>query len=101
MLCATYCWKDLDEDYNFALDLVSIRGLHAKLWGSKVADISTLGISGLSLGSLRTKCHLDVGLMERHRVYYKREGDDFPQVSAVMNLVSPSLLVAHPNTKNV
>jgi len=29
-------------------------------------------------GSPRTKCHLDVGLMERYRVYYKREGGGFP-----------------------
>jgi len=25
----------------------------------------------LPLGSLGTKCHLDVGLVERHKVYYK------------------------------
>jgi hypothetical protein len=24
------------------------------------------------------KCHLDVGLVERHIVYYKGEGDGFP-----------------------
>jgi len=29
------------------------------------------------LGSPETKCHLDVGLMERHRVYYKGEDDGF------------------------
>jgi hypothetical protein len=37
-----------------------------------------------------TKCHLDVGLVERHRVYYKGEGDGFPQVWAVMSLVTLS-----------
>jgi len=52
-----------------------------------------------SLGSL-TKCHLDVGLVERHRVYYKGEGGGFPQVRAMMSLVNPSLPVACPNTKN-
>jgi len=41
--------------------------------------IPNLGILGLPFGSLGTKCHLDVGLMERHRVYYKGEGDGFPQ----------------------
>jgi hypothetical protein len=46
----------------------------------KVAGVPTLGILGLPFGSLGTKCHLDVGLMERHRVYYKGEGGDFPQV---------------------
>jgi hypothetical protein len=25
-----------------------------------------------------TKCHLDVGLMERHIIYYKGEGGGFP-----------------------
>ncbi len=48
-----------------------------------------------------TKCHLDVGLVKKHRVYYKGEGDGFPQVWAVVNLVSPSLPVARPNTKSV
>jgi len=46
---ATYCWKDLDEGYNFSLDLISIEGLHEKLWGPKIV--------GLPLGSLGTKCH--------------------------------------------
>jgi len=35
--CVTYRWKDLDEGYNFSLKLVSIEGLHKKLWASKVA----------------------------------------------------------------
>jgi hypothetical protein len=34
--CATYCWKSLDEGYNFAWDLASIKGLHKKLWAFKV-----------------------------------------------------------------
>jgi hypothetical protein len=44
---ATYCWKALDENYNFALDYTSIRGLLTKLWGSKVAKVPTDTISGL------------------------------------------------------
>jgi hypothetical protein len=28
----TYGWKDLKEGYNFALDIISIEGLHTKLW---------------------------------------------------------------------
>jgi hypothetical protein len=40
----------------------------------------TLAISGLPFESPETKCHLDVGLMERHKVYYKGEGGGFPQV---------------------
>jgi hypothetical protein len=75
---AKYCWKDLNEGYNFALDLISIRGLHTKLWAPKVAEVPTLGISRVPFGSPGTKCHLGVGLVARHRVYYKGEGGSFP-----------------------
>jgi hypothetical protein len=44
---ATYRWKTLDESYNFALNLITIEGLHAKLWGPKVARVPTRGISRL------------------------------------------------------
>jgi hypothetical protein len=97
---ATYRWKALDEGYNFSLDLISIIGLHAKLWARKVTGDPVVRISGLSLGSLGTKCHLDVGLMKRHKVYYKGEGGGFPQVQAVVSLVSPSLPVTRFNTKS-
>jgi hypothetical protein len=50
---ATYFLKALDEGYNFSLDLISIRGLHTKLWVPKIAGVPTLRISGLPLGSLR------------------------------------------------
>jgi len=63
-----------------------------KLWGPKVAKVLTLTILGLPFGNPGTKCHLDVGLMERHKVCYKREGGGFSQVWALMNLVSPSCL---------
>jgi hypothetical protein len=43
---ATCNWKDLDKGYNFGLDLISIRGLHTKLWGSKIMGVPTLAISG-------------------------------------------------------
>ncbi len=98
---ATYRWKALDKGYNFALDPILIKGLHAKLLGPKVAKVPTLGISGLPFGSLGTKCHLDVGLVERHRVYYKGEGGGFPQVWAMMSIVNPSLPMACPSTKSV
>ncbi len=75
---ATYCWKVLNEGYNFALHLISIKGLHAKLWAPKVAEVLGVGISGLPLGSAGTKCHLGVGPIAKHRVYYKGEGGGFP-----------------------
>jgi len=54
--------------------------LHTKLWGPKVAGDPTLAISGFPLGSPRTKSHLGVGLVERHKIYYKGEGGGFPQI---------------------
>jgi hypothetical protein len=96
----TYRWKALDEGYNFALNFISIGGLHTKLWGPKVAGVPTLPILGLPNGSPETKCHLDVGLVERHRVYYKGEDGGFSQVRAGVSLVNSNLHVARPSTKS-
>jgi hypothetical protein len=74
----TYRWKAHNEGYNFALDLILIGGLYAKLWAIKIVGVPTVGISGLSLGSPGTKCHLNVGPVASHVVYYKREGGGFP-----------------------
>jgi hypothetical protein len=52
------------------------------------------------LGSLGTKCNLDVFPVERRRKYYKGEGGGFPQVWDVVSLVSPRLTAVHPSTKN-
>ncbi len=46
-------------------------------------------------------CHLDVGLVERHKVYYKGEGGGFPQVWVVVSFVSSNLPVVRPSTKSV
>jgi hypothetical protein len=74
-------WKDLDQSYNFALDLILIKGFHAKLWTRpKVAGVPTLGISRVPLGNPGTKWHLGAGTMAKHKVYYKGEGGGFPQV---------------------
>jgi len=35
-----------------------------------------------------------------HKIYYKREGDGFPQIRAVVNLMSPCLAVVFPCTKS-
>jgi hypothetical protein len=76
--------KVLDEGYNFSSNLIAIRGLHATLCALKVVGVPGVGILG------ETKSHLDVAPMERHKIYYKREGGGFPQVWAMVNLVCPS-----------
>jgi hypothetical protein len=40
---ATDRWKALNKGYNFALNFISIGGLHAKLWASKVVKIVVVG----------------------------------------------------------
>jgi len=55
-------------------------------------------ISGLQLGSLGKKSHLDVAPVERCREYYMGEGGGSPQVQAVMSLMCQSArgLSQHP-----
>ncbi len=60
-----------------------------------------MGISGLSFRNPGTKCHLDDGFVAGHRVYYKGEGGGFPQVQAVVNLMSLSLPMVRLCTKSV
>jgi hypothetical protein len=67
---ATYRWKDLDKGYDFASDLIAIRGLHKKLCALKVVEVPIVTISGLPLGSPGTKGHMDVVPVERRKVYY-------------------------------
>jgi hypothetical protein len=38
----THCWKAFDEGNNFDFDLTSIKGLHTKLWASKIARVPIL-----------------------------------------------------------
>jgi hypothetical protein len=87
---ATYRLKALDKSYNFASNLIEIRGLHKKLCAFKITRVPTDRISGLPLGSPRTKSHLDVAPVERRKVYYKGEGGGFPQVLVVVSLMCPS-----------
>jgi hypothetical protein len=56
-------------------------------------------VSGLPFGRPKTKSHLDVAPMERHRVYYKGEGGDFSQIRAVVSLVNSRLPMARLSTK--
>ncbi len=61
--------------------------------------VPIVGISGLPLGSPRTKSHLDLAPMESYIVYYMGEGGGFPRVWVVVNFVSPESPVACPSTK--
>jgi hypothetical protein len=47
------------------------------------------------------KMSFQCGLLKKHKVYYKGEGGGFPQVWAMVSLVSLSLLVNPANTKSV
>jgi hypothetical protein len=87
------------QDYNFALNLISIEGLHTKLWALKVVRVPILKISGLPLRSLETKWHLGANLVAKHGIYYKGEGGGFPQVWVVVNLVSSCLPMVRLCTK--
>jgi hypothetical protein len=64
--------------------------VYMKLCAFQVMGVLVVGISGLPLWSSRTKSHLDVAPMENCRLYYKGEGGGFPQVRAVVCLVSLS-----------
>jgi len=96
---ATCCSKDFNEGYNFASYFISIGGLYTKLWAPKITKVSILGILGFPFGSPEIKWHLGAGPVVKHKVYYKGEGGGFPQVQAVVSLVSPCLLLACSCTK--
>jgi hypothetical protein len=69
--------------------------------GPQSRDNPNARISGLPFGNPETKYHLDVGLVEKHKVYYKGVGGGFPQVQAVVNLVNLNLPMVCPSTKSV
>jgi hypothetical protein len=75
---ATHCWKDLEDNYNFASDLIPIGGLNWELWAPKVPRVQTGIVSKLLLGIPGTKSHLDVGPVGERREYYMGEGGGFP-----------------------
>jgi hypothetical protein len=96
----THHWKDLEESYKFASDLIPIRSLSWELWGPKVPGVQSMTVSRLLLGSPGSKSHSDVGAAEQYREYYMREGGGLP-LSPGRGESSESMLhVACPNTKN-
>jgi hypothetical protein len=107
----TYHWKSFDEGHNFASYLTSIKGFHKKLWPFKVPRVPNLRNWDSQLGSLWKKWHSDVGPVANHKEYYEGEGDNFPQVWVVVNLViihvcswfirAPKVLQLHINQFDV
>jgi hypothetical protein len=88
---ATWRWKDLDEGYNFGSDLVAIQVDSRELWRFKVP--------GVHFGSLENLCHLDVGVVERCRVYYREYGGGMLPRSEPWCVSWSKLPVACPNTQ--
>jgi len=84
---ATRRWKALNESYNFGLELVPIQVRGEELWPSKVLGLQPGTVSGLQLGSLGKKSHLDVASVESYRVYFMGEGGGFLRVRAVVRQV--------------
>jgi hypothetical protein len=80
--------EELQLQFKPRPDPIRIRG--EKLWLPKVPGVQTGTISGLHLGSLEKKSHLDVASTRSCREYYKGEGGGFPWVWAVVCHVSPS-----------
>ncbi len=60
-----------------------------------------MAISGLLLGSFRTKNHSDVNVVAKHIEYYMGEGGGFPRIRVVVSLMSLELPMAYPSTKGV
>jgi hypothetical protein len=79
-------WQELQLYFRWHCDPRSAR----KVMGLQSRGSPNLG--DFHLGVRRQKVHLDVGLMDKGRVYYKREGGGFPQVRAVVSLVCPCCL---------
>jgi hypothetical protein len=98
---ATYCWKALDEGSNFALNLILIRGFQKKLWASKMARVLISKISRLPTWESQEKWDLGATPMAKHINYYKGEGDGFPQIQTMVNLVSLFIPMACLCIKNV
>ncbi len=90
----------LDKGYNFALDLITIGGLHIKLWAPKFARVPNVG----------RDYHLEVPGQNAIWMWASRRGTKYtirgkmvasPQVRVVVSLVSLNLLVARLSTKSV
>jgi len=73
----TNCWKDLDEGYNFTLDLIKSKVCTKNYGLPKSQESQFRKFWDSQVGSPRTKWDLGVRPVVRHREYYKGEGSDF------------------------
>jgi hypothetical protein len=64
---ATYLWNFFDKGYNFALDFISIKGLHKKLRASEIVRVLISRILRLLTCKSQEKWHLGVAPMANHR----------------------------------
>ncbi len=71
------------------------------LQSCKSPNFRILRISKFPIWESRSKMTFGRWLVARHKEYYKGEGGGFPQVWALVNLVSLCLPVARPCTKDV
>jgi len=70
-----------------------------KVMGHQNCGSPNFGNFEISTWESWDKWHLGVSPVARHRVYYKGEGDGFPQVKVMVNIMNPCLPVVHPCTK--
>jgi hypothetical protein len=93
--------KAINKGYNFTLNLTSIGGLHKKLWASKVVGVSILKFLELLTWESQEKWHMDVPPMANHKKYYNEEGGGFPQIWAIVSLMSLCMPMVHLCPKSV
>jgi hypothetical protein len=98
--CATCCWKDLDKGLQLCFRLHFNRKSTHKVMGPQSRGSPNFGNFQIPIWSPGTKWHLGPSPVATHKVYYKGEGGGFPQVQAVVSLVSPCLPMAQPCTKS-
>jgi hypothetical protein len=88
---ATYCSKAFDQRYNFVLDCE--RTFARKVMCPQSHESPSCENFKTPIWEPMTKNHLDaVAPVESYKVYFKGEGGGFPQVRAVLSLVSLRLV---------
>ncbi len=88
--CATWSWKDLDENYNFGSDLVAIQLWSRELWQFKVPGVPS-GQFWDSISGVPTKCA--IWMQPPLRAGQNTIGSKvvaYSRVQAVVSLVCPS-----------